>query len=225
VARQLPLDDVVLVCAWPGLRGDGAVGRRRGRVAAEPRAHRRGGPIDLVRESEIGRACEHQWVATVLLEHWIGGGERRRRLSTVSRSSGGAPARCGARGREKQRKCKGVMARVSSWGAPGRALGPEEGTGAWKQLLASRRHAWRLGRRRRDVEEQGEASAGREAAAGVQERHVARREVARGQLELGTWPARAAGSGREKTERGGLEVDKGEPSCNFVKVQGLYCKA
>jgi hypothetical protein len=49
-----------------------------------------------------------------------------------------------------------------------------------EQLLASRQHAWRLGRRRRDVEEQGEASAGQEAAAGVQERHVARREAARG---------------------------------------------
>jgi hypothetical protein len=110
------------------------------------------------------------------------------------------------------------MARVSSWGAAGRALGPEEGTSAREQRLASRRHAWRLGRRRRNVEEQGEASAGQEAAGGVQERHVVRREAAQGQLELGTWPAMAAGSGREKTERGGLEVDEGRPSCNFLEV-------
>jgi hypothetical protein len=116
----------------------------------------------------------------------------------VSRGSGGAPARCGAQGREKQWKCKRVMARVSSWGAPGHALGPEEGTGVREQQLASQWHAWRLGQRRRDVEKQGEASAGREAAGGVQERLVARREAARGQLELGTWPARAAGSGERK---------------------------
>jgi hypothetical protein len=41
-------------CAWPGLRGDGAVGRRRGRAAAEARAHRRSGPVVSVHESEIG---------------------------------------------------------------------------------------------------------------------------------------------------------------------------
>jgi hypothetical protein len=63
-------------CAWPGLRGDGAAGRRRNRAAAEARALWRSGPIDLVRESEIGQACEHQWVAGVLLEHWIEGGRR-----------------------------------------------------------------------------------------------------------------------------------------------------
>jgi hypothetical protein len=101
-------------CACPGLRGDGAAGRRQGRAAAEARAHRRSGPGDLVRENEIGQVCELQWVAAVLLEHWIGGGNRQRRVLTVSRGSGGAPARCGARGREKQWKCKRVMARVSS---------------------------------------------------------------------------------------------------------------
>jgi hypothetical protein len=113
-----------------------------------------------VRENEIGQVCELQWVAAVLLEHWIGGGKRQRRLSTVSQGSGGAPARCGAWGREKQWKCKRVMARVSLWGPPGHALGLEEGMGTREQLLASRRHAWRLGRWRRNVEKQGEGQRG-----------------------------------------------------------------
>jgi hypothetical protein len=69
------------------------------------------------------------------------------------------------------------------------------------------------------------ASRGREATGGVQEWHVARREAAWGQLELSTWPARAAGSSREKTERGGLEVDEGGFICNLSKVQELHCKA
>jgi hypothetical protein len=89
-------------CACPGLRGDGAVGRRRGRAAAKARAHRRSGPVNLVRENEIGQACELQWVAAVLLEHWIEGGKRRRRLSTVSRGSGGAPARVVERMKESE---------------------------------------------------------------------------------------------------------------------------
>jgi hypothetical protein len=46
-----------------------------------------------------------------------------------------------------------------------------------------------------------------------------------GQLELETWPARAAGSSREKTEREGLEVDEGGLICNLSKVQGLHYKA
>jgi hypothetical protein len=84
VARKLPRDDVVLMVCLAGLRGGGSSGRRRGRAAAEARAPRRSGPGDLVRESAIERVCEHQWVAAVLLEHWIKGGKRQRRLSTVS---------------------------------------------------------------------------------------------------------------------------------------------
>jgi hypothetical protein len=87
-------------CAWPGLRGSRSSGRRRGRAATEARAHRRCGPVDLAWENKIGQACELQWVAVVLLEHWIRGEKRQRRLSTVSRGYGGAPARCGARERE-----------------------------------------------------------------------------------------------------------------------------
>jgi hypothetical protein len=112
VARQLPRDDVVLMVCLAGVER-----RRSGGTMARPsgggRAHRRSGPVDLAWETKIGWACEHQWVAAMLLEYWIEGGRRQRRLSTVSRGSGGALARCGARGREKRWKCKCVMARVS----------------------------------------------------------------------------------------------------------------
>jgi hypothetical protein len=62
------------------------------------------------------------------------------------------------------------------------------------------------------------SSTGWRAAARVLGRHVAQREEARGQQVLSTWPARAAGSGAEKIERGGLEVDEGGLSCKFPKV-------
>jgi hypothetical protein len=119
------------------------------------RAHRRSGPVVLVQESEIRQAREHQWVAVVLLEYWIGVGRRQRLLSTVSRSCGGGPARCSAWERD-QWKCQRVKARVSAWEAPGRARGPEEGVVAWEQELASWRESWWLGRRRRNVERRGE---------------------------------------------------------------------
>jgi hypothetical protein len=67
----------------------------------EARAHRRCGPGDLALENEIGRACELQWVAVVLLELWIRGGKRQRRLSTVSRGCGGASVRWRARVEER----------------------------------------------------------------------------------------------------------------------------
>jgi hypothetical protein len=59
VARQLPQDDVVLVVCLVG-----AERRRSGGTTARPsgggtRAHRRNGPVDLVRESKIGQVCEH----------------------------------------------------------------------------------------------------------------------------------------------------------------------
>jgi hypothetical protein len=98
--------------------------RRSGGTTARPsgggtRAHCRGGYVDLVQESEIGQVCEHQWVAAVLLKHWIKGGRRRRRLSTASRRYGGAPARRRAReeGGEAEWAC--MSARVSPWEARG----------------------------------------------------------------------------------------------------------
>jgi hypothetical protein len=69
------------------------------------------------------------------------------------------------------------------------------------------------------------ASAGWGAAGAVLERHVARREAARGSWGLGTWPAKAAGAAQRETERGGLEVDEEGLICNSPKVQGLHCKA
>jgi hypothetical protein len=45
------------------------------------------------RKGEIGWAIEHQWVAAVLWEHWIGVERWQRRLSTVARRGGGGPVR------------------------------------------------------------------------------------------------------------------------------------
>jgi hypothetical protein len=117
-----------------------------------------------------------------------------------------------------------VKARVSAWGASGCAQGPEEGTGAREQVLASRQDAWRVGRRRRDVEKRGEGQRGPGSSGlGAEAAHGAK-EGGAGQQELGIWPARAAGSGREEN-RGGLEVDEGGLSWKFPNVQGLHCKA
>jgi hypothetical protein len=66
------------------------------------------------------------------------------------------------------------------------------------------------------------ANAGWGAAGAVLERHVARRKAAWHSWGLGTWLVKAA---QRETERGGLEVDKGGPSCNSPKVQGLHYKA
>jgi hypothetical protein len=218
VTRELPRDDVVL-------RGSRLSGRRRGRAAAEARAHRHSGSGDLARENEIGQACELQWVAAVLLEHWIGGGRRRRRLLTGSRGCGGAPARWGAREKEKQCKCRRVKARVGSWGALGHAQGPEEGTAAWEQLLATDRMRGASSGGGATWRSEERASVGWGASVRVLGRHVAQREAARG--------SRCSAHGRRgrrdraerKIERGGLEVDEEGPSCNLSKVQGLHCKA
>jgi hypothetical protein len=115
-------------CAWQGLRGGGASGRRRDRAAAE---HELTGAMvraARVQESEIGWVCEPQWVAELLLEHWIMGGRRRRRLTTAGRSCGGAPARSSAREEGRQWKCECVKARVSSLGAQGCASSQGGGT-------------------------------------------------------------------------------------------------
>jgi hypothetical protein len=93
VARKLPRGDVVLVVCLEGLRGGGASRRRRDRAAAELEFTGVVVWAARVRESEIGLLSELQWVVVVLLEHWIAGVERRRRLTTASRGSGRAPAR------------------------------------------------------------------------------------------------------------------------------------
>jgi hypothetical protein len=75
-------------CPWSGSRGSPTVGRRRGRAAAERGARWRCGPALLVEETGIGSLSELQWVMAVLLVLWIGDGERRWGLPTVSRSNG-----------------------------------------------------------------------------------------------------------------------------------------
>jgi hypothetical protein len=144
----------------------------------------------------------------------------------VSRGSSRAPARCGARESERQWKCTCVSARVSPWGAPGRTSSQERGT-------AGESCCWQAGSTRGGSGGGGatwiseeRASAGWGAASRVLGRHVAQREAAWAQLVLGTWPARAAGHGREQKQREeGAGGRRRGLSCNFPKVQGLHCKA
>jgi hypothetical protein len=87
--------------------------------------------------------------------------------------------------------------------------------GEREQVLASQREAWRLRRRRRDVEGRGEASGGR--ASGGRGRWRARGAEGSyaGQLGLGKRPAKAAGS-RARAEQGkGLEVEDRDLSAIF----------
>jgi hypothetical protein len=211
-------------CPWLGLRGFIAASGRRGRAAAELELTGAAGDDSRVREIGIGWVSELQVVAVVLLEHWIAGGRRRGRLTTAARGCGGVPARCGARERKWQWKCRRVKARGSAWEAPGCARDPEEGVVTREQELASRRESWRLGRWRRDVEKRGEGQRG--VGSGGTGAGAARGAMkgGAGRLVCGTWPMRAAGSGAEKQRRG-LEVDEGGSVCNFPKVQGLHCKA
>jgi hypothetical protein len=88
-------------CSWLGLRGLVATGRRRGRAGGGTRARRRRGPAIPVEEIGIGLLGELRWVAGVLFVLWIGDGEQRWRLSTVSRSRGGGLVKCGGRSRGK----------------------------------------------------------------------------------------------------------------------------
>jgi hypothetical protein len=67
VARKLPRDDVVLVVCLAGAERRRSVGRDRAAAELElTGAVVRAAPVW---KSEIGRVCEPQWVATVLLEH------------------------------------------------------------------------------------------------------------------------------------------------------------
>jgi hypothetical protein len=60
-----------------------------------------------------------------------------------------------------------------------------------------------LGRRRRDVEERGEGQRGPGCGGRGAEAARGAKEGGAGQQEVDTWPARVAGSGREKNrERG-----------------------
>jgi hypothetical protein len=164
-------------------------------------------------------------VAGVLVEHWIEGGKRWRRLSMTSRSYGRAPAGRRAREEEGQCKCGCVNARESALGAQGCTSSRGEGIANESCCCQAGGGRGSSGRRWRDVEERGEGQRGSGSGGRVAEAARGAKEGGTGQQELGTWPARAAGSGREKKERGGLEVDEGGPSCIFPKMQGLHCKA
>jgi hypothetical protein len=88
-------------CSWLGLRGSVAAGRRRGRAGGGTGARRRCGPAIPVEEIGIDSLGELRWVVAVLFVLWIGDGEQRWRLSTVSRSRGGGLVKCGGRSRGK----------------------------------------------------------------------------------------------------------------------------
>jgi hypothetical protein len=226
VTRKLPRDDVVLMVCLVGAERRRSVGTTARPSGGGARAHRRGGSAVLAWESEIGWACEHQWAAAVLLEHWIGGGRRQRRLTTVSRSYGGAPARRRAREEERQRKCECVKARVRSQDAQGHASSRGGGTASESRCWQARRRAWRLGRRRRDVEEQGEAqrgvgSGGRGAGAA---RGAGKSDA--GQLELGKSTGEGGEVGAERNrERRELEVDDGDLAAIFQKCRDSIVKS
>jgi hypothetical protein len=201
-------------------RWRGSEGQRWDRAAAELELIGAVVRAAGVRESGIGWVCELQWVAVVLLEHWIAGGKRQRWLMTSSKSCSGAPARRSAREEERQWKCECVKARVSSQGAQGRALGPEEGTGMREQLPATGGVRGMLGRRRCDVEGRGEGQQRPESSGrGEGEARGAGKSGA-GQLGSGNWPARAAGSGIEKNrERRGWRL-KTRTDLRFSKKAG-----
>jgi hypothetical protein len=139
-------------CAWQGLRGGGASERRRDRAAAKLELTGAVVCAARVRESEIGRVCEPQWVTAVLLEHWIMGGRRWRWLMTAGRSCGRAPARSSAREEGRQWKCECVKARVSSLGAQGHVSIRRGGTTYESRCWQAGGGHGALGRRRRDVD-------------------------------------------------------------------------
>jgi hypothetical protein len=113
VARKLPRGDVVLVVCLAGAERRRSVGTTVRPSGGGARAHRRGGPTILARLSEIGWACEHQWVAAVLLEHWIEVGRWQRQLTMASQGSGGAPARVVKRRKEREVMRRGGMGKRS----------------------------------------------------------------------------------------------------------------
>jgi hypothetical protein len=156
-----------------------------------------------VRENKIGLVSELQWIAAVLLKHWIAGGRQWRRLTTTGRSCGGAPARRGARNREMQWELSVCVGKRGRGGASGRALRLERHERA-KLLLAilatcvaARAAAARRGGARRSQRGAGQA-------VGAVLEGTGREEERRG----GSWGSgkRPAGSGchgREQSRAGG----------------------
>jgi hypothetical protein len=76
-----------------------------------------------------------------------------------------------------------------------------------------------------DVAEQGEVSAGREAAGQRPERHVHGRRGVRERQRRRTWPG-SGGGVRQRRNRGGTEGGRRRgPKCNFREMQGPYGNA
>jgi hypothetical protein len=123
VARKLSRGDVVLVVCLAGAERWRSVRTTVRPSGGGARAHRRSGPVVLAWESEIGWACENQWVAVVLLEHWIKSGRWQRRLTTASQGSGGAPARVVERRKEREVMRHGGTGKRSREGLLGKLSG------------------------------------------------------------------------------------------------------
>jgi hypothetical protein len=95
-----------------------------------------------MREGEIGRAVEHQWVTTVLWEYWIGAERRHQRLSTVARRGGGGPVRGLSSGKEMLGKRRAATGKQDHRAAVRCVLRPGAGLRC-KQELATAARAWR----------------------------------------------------------------------------------
>jgi hypothetical protein len=166
-----------------------------------------------VGRGDAARAMDRGWEAA---EAAVDGEPRQRRGSGEVWSSG-----------KRKAVEMHVCERKSEYGGSSRTyFKSRKRHGGRELLLASRRHAWRLGRWRRNVEQRGEGQHGvGSGGAGAR--------AARGAEESGAGAAGSrhmAGEGggsraERKTERGGLEVDEEGLMCDFPKVQGLHCKA
>jgi hypothetical protein len=95
-----------------------------------------------MREGEIGRALEHQWVTAVLWEYWIGVERRQQRLSTIARRGGGGPVRGLSSGKEMLGKRRAATGKQDHRAAVRRVLRLGAGLRC-KQELAMVARAWR----------------------------------------------------------------------------------
>jgi hypothetical protein len=120
MARKLPRGDVVLVVCLAGADRGWSVGTTARLSGGGARVTGAVVWAARVRESEIGLLSELQLVVVVLLEHWITGVGRRRRLTTMGRSCGGAPARVVERRKKEEAVLRGEMGKRSQEGLLGK---------------------------------------------------------------------------------------------------------
>jgi hypothetical protein len=136
----------------------------------------------------------------------------------ATRGCGEGPVRCGGRERKWQWKCSRVKARGNAWEAPGCAQGPEEGVVAREQELAVGGSRGGSGGGGATWRGRSRPARGREAAARVLGRHVARLRAARGRRVHCTWPAKRRGVGRRETEEEGAGGRRRGLKCESPKV-------